>query len=624
MEGDRGAAAPPRGPIMASNEPARAQVVAFIALAALWATEHLAVVLAGLAPVQSAGLSGPDSLMRVVRIHDLIDNGGWFDETIHRMNAPYGAALHWTRPYDLILLAGALPLAPFVDLKEAVVLAAAWHAPVFHLLTAAVVIWACRPLRAGSAASLWAGFAFFVQPALLTYSAAGRADHHALQFLVFALLSGLTIRVLADAGQRRLAGAAGAVAGLAVWISVESLFLLAIVVAIFGLAWLRDGDRARLADNRAFAAGLLATGLIALAVEYPPARWTVAVYDKISIVHVSLFAMLALAWLGAALPGLGDRRRRLAYGLGASALAVAVTAMAFPKFFGGPMVDVDPAIERIWMDHVAELRPLWPVSQVDLGRMLVFIGPMVLVLPGAAFFAWRRRALPEGAAWAFVVVALAAFALLALIHVRFAPFAEILIAIALGPILIALRDKVSLIGTELAASVARVALTVAALIGFTITGTALSAAEGPSKRKAEAAACPYEAMAEHLAAADGLGARPRIVLAYMDYGPLLLLTTPHAVIGAPYHRNRGGIVDSFRIMGGDDMQAVATEVGERGIELIVLCPSPRERAFARADEPGLSLYERLADDDPPAWLRPVELPDELKAHFRLYRVGPSS
>ncbi len=59
----------------------------------------------------------PDGYMRLNRVTQLYLTGDWYDSGIRRSNAPYGEVLHWTRPLDLLLLAGAFVSAPFSDFR---------------------------------------------------------------------------------------------------------------------------------------------------------------------------------------------------------------------------------------------------------------------------------------------------------------------------------------------------------------------------------------------------------------------------------------------------------------------------------------------------------------------------
>ena len=92
----------------------------------IWALALLCVglqavfVLSGLSPVRDGGLFGPDSYMRVNRVLHLFGDGAWYSSLYPYSNAPFGELLHWTRAFDILLLANAGLAAPFVGLKAAV------------------------------------------------------------------------------------------------------------------------------------------------------------------------------------------------------------------------------------------------------------------------------------------------------------------------------------------------------------------------------------------------------------------------------------------------------------------------------------------------------------------------
>ena len=70
-------------------------------------------------------------------------------------------------------LAGVSGLPP----RDAVFLAGAWVCPVLHACCAVAAAWAARALWTG-VGPLFAGLLVAGNPAALSYSAAGRADHH--------------------------------------------------------------------------------------------------------------------------------------------------------------------------------------------------------------------------------------------------------------------------------------------------------------------------------------------------------------------------------------------------------------------------------------------------------------
>ena len=132
--------------------------------------------------------------------------------------------------------------------------------------------------------------------------------------------------------------------------------------------------------------------------------------------------------------------------------------------------------------------------------------------------------------------------------------------------------------------------------------------------------CPISSLARYLDREDGFGDRPRLIAAMIDHGPELVYRTKHSVLAGPYHRNRQGILDNFRIItAGDDAESRRL-IGRRGVELILLCPVASERKVFRSGTTGSTLYLRLLEGDTPTWLRQVELPASLAEYFRLYEV----
>ena len=142
-------------------------------------------------------LHDSDSFMRLVRVANLIDGRDWYDHSIARANAPHGHTLHWSRPLDVLLLAGAAGLAPSMGWQDGLHLAGVWLSPLLHLLTLLALLWAARPLLPPSGL-LWLGLLFPLQLFLDFQFAPGRPDHHALILLLMVCALGIQIRALID------------------------------------------------------------------------------------------------------------------------------------------------------------------------------------------------------------------------------------------------------------------------------------------------------------------------------------------------------------------------------------------------------------------------------------------
>jgi predicted outer membrane lipoprotein len=438
--------------------------------------------------------------------------------------------------------------------------------------------------------------------------------------LSFVVSVGLGLRLVMRPFDARLAWAAGAALGFALWLSMEALLLLAASFAVLTVTWLRRADN-RARKNLWHALGLCVMVALVIAVERPPGDYLVEEYDRISIVHLAV-ALLALAFW-AAVHGSERRRARTAEisgrltiaGLGAVAAGAALY-FAYPKFFGGPEVDVDPRLGPVFFDLVNELRPLWPRDAGSLGRFLTFLGPALICVPFLIALLAREKDPQRWDGWFYLAICLAVFLPLALLMVRFAPFTEVLLAVVLAELLgrlMALTERVRLAPARV---VLRSGLLFGLLVGFIGLGAVLS---DPAKTATVRTSCGLQKAYELLGRQDGLGARPRTVLAHFNYGPELLYRTPHAVVASPYHRNVAGLLDSDRIFGAHDDTLARRLIDERGIELVLLCPNGP--ALAQASSRGQSTFVgRLDKGRVPSWLRPVPVPPELSGAFRLYEV----
>ncbi|MDJ0935428.1 MAG: hypothetical protein QNI93_08525 [Kiloniellales bacterium] len=609
-----------------------------LGLVLVWLLVQLGLLLIHAPAALDGGLTGPDSYMRMVRVGELLQGEGWYDSTIARSNAPYGETLHWSRPFDLLLILLALPAALFVGLSGGLTWAAVAVSPLLQLACAAALAWAVAPLLGRGLAAL-AALIFLLQPALLYAFLPGRPDHHGFLLLIFALSLGWTLRAAIDPGSRRAALAAGALGGLALWASLELAIALAVGTLALALSWIVEGGEQRRRQNLAYATGLAVVLAVALIVERPPAEVLRAVYDKVSIVHLSLALLMAGFWTIAALPnrrGLLDRPApRLVAGLAGAAAALACLHLLFPRVLGGPMVDVHPEIRDIWLDRVTEMQPVFPDSARGLEQFLTSFGSGLL---GLAFLAWilaRDRDRVRRRAWAAIALAIAVTLPLGILHLRMAGFAALVLVIPLTE----LAGRLLHWSGGIASLLPRALLRGLVLAGTVAGGLAAAQAVVPSAERAagepetgargaavpaKGKVCALPALAAHLTATQG--ATDLALLALLDHGPELLYRTPYSVVATPYHRNGPGIIDAHAAMTAGDPEAARQILEARGIDLVLLCPQPVEEMFF-APRPGAAgqgqtLYTRLLTGRPPAWLRPVALPPELAARFKLFAVQP--
>jgi hypothetical protein len=595
---------------------------------ALWFPVLLAILLQGLfvvqgvVPVAEGGLYDPDAFMRLVRVGEFAESGDWFDAKSMRSNAPFGEELHWTRPLDVLLLAGAAVLAPLTGFPAALHWWGVALSPVLQLLALVAMFWAGRDLF-DVRGRVFLAVIFLCQAGLFNAFMVGRPDHHSLLALFFVVTVGLTLRLIGATASPRHGLVLGAVLALAMWVSAEALPPVALVLATLGIVWIYRGG--------AFADSSLAVGLtlaagsaLALLINPPGAGVLAPVYDRLSVVHVVIFALVGLFWVAVA--ALGERGPAAAAGAravltGAGAVVVVGLVWAiFPKLAGGPYVDVDPRVLPIYLDLVDEVRPLIHTGTAPLIEFLYWLGGAVLGLPYLVyrcFLGNKERREP----WFFLLGAALLFVALAFYQLRWSSYAGLLLVFPVTGLLMAtlgvLDRRLDLPWRALARALTVILFSV----GFLLLGGLLKR-ESQSVVAVDAgggAVCPLRQFAEFASGPAG-APTPQRILASVFAGPELLYHTPHQVVASPYHRNWPGIGDAHAIMTAADEGSALDLVRRREITWILLCPGPAERFLYRTGEKRPSFYDRLAAGQPPPWLQAVALPDEL-AGFRLFRVN---
>jgi hypothetical protein len=574
-------------------------------------------------PLPNHALWGTDGYMRLLRVEALAETGEWFNSTIQRANTPKGDTLHWTRPFDVLLLAGAAPLIPVLGLREALYWWGVFISPVLHWLTLLALMWAARPLipREGL---VYLGIVSLAQPALLSYYAAARPDHHSLIGLLFVMLLGLILRLLTGEGSRRTALIAGVVAGLGLWVSVEFLLPIALALTAVGLAWLvHREDYAK--AGRDFALGAVLVLAFGLLVERPANEELTIEYDRISVVHLFVHGMILAFWQAAMVLNPGTRKFRLGVAvLGAVAVAIAI-ANAFPLFFAGPYAMVDARVVAVWFKDTAEVRSLInPANPLkSLRESLFMMGPIVVAGP----WLWhliRREPPARHRGWMFITLGLVVFVPLALYQARWATYAEFLIVPAYTAVILALLARLDGQGMPLArpARLARAAARAMIVGGMTTAFLLLTVIVYKMEdRPAATPGCGMAAMSKYLATDPDLATPGKRMMTLVFFGPEILYRSQHAVVGTPYQRNTAGILDTIDFFAAVDPAISHAIARKRAIELVMLCTSARERNWYR--EPG-STFNRLAGDQPPDWLLPLALPDDLAKTFRLFGVKPGA
>ncbi|MGH6954603.1 MAG: hypothetical protein ACREGL_10495, partial [Alphaproteobacteria bacterium] len=554
-------------------------------------------------PVLRGEVFDTDGYMRLNRVLRLHETGDWFDTTIPRGNAPYGEVLIWTRPLDVLLIAGAWLLSPIAPFEPALFWSGAAISPLLQLATVLALGWAVRPIFDWARIGLL-GLLFAAQPDILSYYLAGRADHHGLILLLFVLSLGFTLRFLLRPHDRRLCLLSGAAAGLSIWVSVEGLVALCATLATLAAFWVAsDRDIARKARDHA--AGMLLVLTAAVALEQPDVLRVE--YDRVSVVHWTIGALLVpFWWLAAALEARGPAarflRHRLAYALAGAGVSAAVLVLLYPMFFRGPLADMDPRLFAIWFDKISEIKPLLASDNPSLGKIVFVLGIALAALPFLAWTIARERGGVAWPAWVMICVAAAVYLPLALAMRRWSAYVEIILLVPYVELLARVLDRLDrMFGAGSRATLARSAVMAVFAIGFLFLGGAMLIVEKQSTSRLAGKACPLTELSRYLDDPAGWGARRRTILTFIDFGPELMYRTRHGVVATPQVRNEAGILDAHGMLTATDDGAAQALVAQRRVDLVLLCPRSTEEIFYGKGGNG-TLYGRLLAGQGPRWL----------------------
>ncbi len=552
-------------------------------------------------------LIGPDPYTRLARVLEWWDSGdGWASSGLGRAGGGR-LDLHWTRPVDVLLLAGAAPLATFLDRRAALVLWSHVSNPLAMLLAALVLAWGLRGAWSPGRRRALA-FLFVMQPAILSYGLAARIDHHAALLLCACAAIAFTLRIARGDGKPiNEAVILGSVLAIGLWISFEFLLVIGVVMVALWSGWIL-GRR----DTRwpAFIAGLAAAWVTSFEIlvergHVSHATWE---FDRLSRMHLPFLLALAAISVGLVLGsrfvrGRGVRARLVLFaGVG---LVAGAAVLPISDLRTAPFRLVDPLLGPIWYHAVGEIQPLVQDGVWNLGVLadVALAAVAVPVLVRAA----RRGPDPL---WITMAAGVVVFLPLALLQRRSALFAELFLVVPVaGAACGWLREP---------RGRRRVALAVTALLLVVppvLTGV-------PGRRTAESGPRAIDRrarveMARWMTRTLDVRRSP-LVLCSIDLGPVLRFESPFSILAAPYHRNVDAIRDGTTFFRNESH---AREVATRRAVRWVLV----ERAQAESE---FEFERRLARGESPAWL--VRIPLEraaLEGHavpsdrFELYRVN---
>jgi hypothetical protein len=555
------------------------------------------------AQIRGFGLGDTDDNLRMMQVRDLLRGQDWYDLRQYRLNPPYGADVHWSRLVDLPIAGIKLMLAPLIGGAAAERWAVA-TAPLLPLLAAmAALAVTARRLIAPQA------FALAVALFLCGHSARNqfvplRIDHHGWQLALLAV----GVMALADPKRARGGALLGLATALSFSIGLEMLLYFALLGAAAVLMWIHDGGQARrLAAYGASLAGGTAAGYLLFASHANRAP----VCDALSPVWLS--ALVAAGALCVALTTLPPRGAAVRFGAAAlgGLLIAGFIALAWPHCLGR-LEGVSPELDRLWLSHVREARPVY----LHGWRTAVSILALPAAgLAGYALMLWRSRGdMARFVPWAAAAAPALLAVLLLLWQSRAGPAAQLL-AVP-GATALAWTVIPSLRSSRL--MLVRVVGTVGPflLISGILVQEAVDLIPQEKTNRSPAigranGACPS------MAGLRAIALQPRgYVLTFVDLGPRLITVTHHDAVAGPYHRNQRDIIETMRAFRGTADEARAI-VDRRGIDYVLICPNLSESTIYFTEAKN-GFYMQLNKGEVPGWLEPVALPKN--SPYKMWRV----
>ena len=506
------------------------------------------------ADLMAVHLPNPDSFMRLVLLRDHVPGGDF--QFMARDNAPQGAWLHWSMVHSWVMWWLARGLAASGLAFESALVWAGTGLTMISLLALTGLLAGVMVIRGGRLAAIAVTVALLSSLPLQAYGAPLQLTHHVFMLvpLAAAFLCFQSTRWWAD-----LAG--GALMGLALWISPETMPL------VVALAAMRMAMRLQCPQGRPVwpvAAGLLAMLAWGWMQDPPPPTFTAWALDHISLAWLVLGALLAL-WLVLAdgvicrVPGL---RTRVAVVCLAGLVCGVAWLLWVPGALAGPEGLLPDELKRLWWSRIMELKPATQSAYRGIG----FLGMPVLAGVALLWVSWREALLWK-AVWALTTLA---YAVLAAWHLRMGAAAALAAVLAWGLVLCRLPTFRT---EDVNALPARQQYRTGVLLVMPVlvAAAALTAAlldKTPSSARSGAARCPVSDVAPYLNQQP-----PGTVLVPLNEGPEMLWRTPHGIVASNYHHNIDGLLDYYRIQRSTDVNAgLADLLDRRRIRWLLACP----------------------------------------------------
>ncbi len=567
-----------------------------------------------------------DSLLRMQGVVDLLQGQSWYDHIQHRLNAPNGVFIHWTKPVDVLLLLLALPLSAFMPIQTAVLISAAFVPPVFMVISVYLLLWAARPLKVAASVQLYLVLVCAAAPIYWSLFSAFAVDHHFLLITLSIATTALMMHVLsaAEIFLKKYSLTLGAVAGLGIWVSPEYMLFLGICLSYLGCCWIGNPERYRfvLPDILKTITFVLFLGVLW---ERRP-LWTVE-HDTVSIVHVTFFALLTvLSMLLKRFHALHTGMARFQGAALGVVVVVGVMELLFTGFHRAHYNHVSAFVDENLLAHIIELQGLFDAQGKNLLVFYAYIYVFIIGIGG--FLSKRVRAIwrANAAPYFFLFVTSIAILYMAMLQQRWLAYSIVPMALfsmaAVGVLLrdaekslsgLAARSKLDIkfLGVSILAALLAGGGLASAFVGFSI-------AKPEEQKSIEFKACTATL---HKFIREGqlntILQKPQgVLLMPTDWAPNILFWTPHSAVAGNYHRDTDGIkavISFFKAQKAEEAKAIVTA---RKVDAVLYCEN--EGLLTRHNTLKSPFFQDIKAGKTAPWFSIV--PVEKEPHLKILRI----
>jgi hypothetical protein len=542
--------------------------------------------------IAQRGFPDPDNYMRIVRIRDGLQSGG-FTHLVSSDNGGAGTIVYWSHLIDAFVLFLRAPFGLIWNSETALYYAAAATAPLVGAVFAAALIWSVAPL-AHVRWLITAPLLAVLSPLIFISGMLGSVHHH----LALALIAVLSAAFAGRAAAGRVAPGVwcGVCSGIGIWLSPEVLPYVLMAIGAIGVAWcLRPAKIAY--PFTACATAFAGMTTVAALIDPPFGGRLSPEVDCISIVFVTLSIFVcAAAWI---LTIIGRHEPsaalRILYCICAIAAVIGVWLWLYPNLTHGlgglaPGYDVSA-----FFSVIGQMKPIRFDVQGSLFLMTGLFG--VLAAIGLAF-STKNLLWSYAAACGIIVLGLA------ISHLRFAIYAEAMAAMML-PVVLEHASASRL--TPARQSMVRIAVMISFFLGPYLPAIAAGKDANTPDLLAN---CHVRDIIPVLQEKKDV-----VLLTEINDTPEILWRTSVRTVGSLYHRSLGAFLQARKAWRSEPSDTIPQSVLATGATHILACDL-NSRSPLVIDLPPTTLQDRLARHDVPPWLHEIG----KGGGYRLYAI----